>query len=133
MAKNTAKQLAIIKALKEGTSVEKASVEAVELPEGPRTYMGLPGTTLVGIGTFPMTVEDPAIQEKIENSRSFKIGHVWVETATAEESALMEKALSGFSFSQLRKLAVALGHRNISRLTKMQLIEVCTREGASLL
>ena len=111
--------------------IAKAGV--VDLPEGPRTYMGLPGTTIIGIGKFPRTVDDPETQKKIEGSRSFKQGHIWVDTATDEEKELMDKAMDGLSFSQLRKLASALGHRDISRLTKLQLIEVCTRDGASLL
>jgi len=77
--KRTAKQKAIVQALESGGNIKdevKAAAELEEVPEGPRTYMGLPGTTIVGIGNFPMTVEDPEIQKKIENSRSFKRGHV---------------------------------------------------------
>lgn len=132
----TARQKAILEALEDGGKVKselKAEVDLESVPEGPRTYMGLPGTTLIGVGQFPQTIEDPAIQKKIENSRSFKNGHIWLDTKTSEERAAVEDALEGFSFNQLRKLAVALGHRNISRLTKLQLIEVCTRDGASLL
>lgn len=111
----------------------KAKLQTADLPEGPRRYMGLPGTTLVGIGTFPQTVEDPEIQKKIERSRSFRQGHVWIDSKTEEEAEAMETVLSTLSFGQLRKLATALGQRNIGRLTKLELLEVCTREGASLL
>ena len=110
-----------------------AQAEVAGLPEGPRTYMGLPGTTIIGIGKFPQTISDPDVQKRIEGSRSFKRGQVWIDATTEEERKLMDKAMSGFSFAQLRKLASALGHRDIGRLTKLQLIEVCTRDGVSLL
>ena len=118
------------KAVKSGVL---AKAKVADLPEGPRSYMGLPGTTIIGIGKFPQTIDDPEIQKRIEGSRSFKQGHVWIDTATDEEKELMDKAMDGLSFSQLRKLASALGHRDINRFTKLQLIEVCTRDGASLL
>ena len=135
MAKS-AKQQAILEALESGGEIKPeviAGAIAADLPEGPRTYMGLPGTTLIGVGTFPQTIEDPEIQKKIEGSRSYKQGHIWIETRTEEQTEVLNDAMSGLSFGQLRKLAGALGHRNISRLTKLQLIEVCTRDGASLL
>jgi hypothetical protein len=133
---SSGKQQAILKALEDGGTVKaEAIAEAIvaEMPEGPRTYMGLPGTTLIGVGVFPQTIEDPEIQKKIERCRSFKQGHIWIETRTAEETEILDKAMEGLSFPQLRKLATALGHRRISSLTKLQLIEVCTRDGASLL
>jgi hypothetical protein len=135
-AAKTAQQRAILEALEKGGDVKselKAAIDVEEAPEGPRTYMGLPGTTLIGVGKFPQTIEDPELQKKIENSRSFKQGHIWLDTKTDEERKAVEMALEGFSFSQLRKLAVALGHRDISRLTKLELIDVCTKDGASLL
>jgi len=137
MAKrNSAQQAAILKALKEGKSTEAdpdfSKVEE-EVPDGPRNYMGLPGTTIVGIGKFPRTEEDPEVQARIENSRSFKNGHVWLDNKTPEQNEQIEAALDNLSLSQLQKLALACGQRDISRLTKLQLLEVVTRDGASLL
>jgi hypothetical protein len=131
-----AKQQAILDELNgKGVIKPDATIEAEieEMPEGPRAYMGLPGTTIIGVGNFPQTIEDPKIQKKVENSRSFRRGHVWLDTRTAEENEALDEAMTGFSRRQLRKLASALGHRNIGRLTKLQLIEVCTRDGVSLL
>jgi hypothetical protein len=136
MAEKTENQKKILQALKGGGVIKgeiQAALESQDLPPGPRTYMGLPGVTLVGVGKFPQTIDDESIQKKIESSRSFKRGHIWIDSKTDDERANIEEALSGFSFHQLRKLAVALGHRNIGRLTKLELMEVCTKDGASLL
>ena len=130
------KQEEILKALDGGGDVSqaiKAQLQTAGLPEGPRRYMGSPGTTIIGIGTFPQTIEDPEIQKKIEGSRSFKTGQVWIDNKTDEEAAAMDVVLQNLSFPQLRKLATALGQRNIGRLTKLELLEICTREGSSLL
>lgn len=135
MAK-TEKQKKILEALQGGGEIKnevKAALDLDGLPEGPRHYMGLPGTTLIGVGKFPQTIEDPEVQKKIEQSRSFKQGHIWIDMKSDDERKAAENLLEGFSFGQLRKLAVALGHRNIGRLTKLELIEVCTKDGASLL
>jgi hypothetical protein len=127
-----ARQKAIVESLKNGEKVVDLPEPEV-IPEGPRRYMALPGVTLVGVGRFPMVVEDPEIQKKIESCRSFQQGKIWIENRSEEESSAAENALAGLGFGQLRKLAVALGHRDINRLTKLELIEVCTREGASFL
>jgi len=136
--KSTAKQLAILDALREGKATGSApdlskAATVEELPKGPRNYMGLPGTTIVGIGKFPRTVEDPEVQARIENSRSFKNGHVWIDNKTPEQLEQVEAALDNLSLGQLQKLALACGQRDISRLTKLQLLEVVTRDGVSLL
>lgn len=138
MAKaTTAKQQAIIDQLEGKMPEKKVKRSAKKTPEpradGTKRYMGLPGTEIVGIGRFPFTTDDPEIMEKIERSRSFKSGHVWIDERTDEENEETERLLKNIPRSQLGKLAAALGQRNFGHLSKLELLEICVKDGASLL
>lgn len=134
---HTARQQQIINELDGNGKTVKPEViskaKASSVKEGSRRYLSLPGTSIVGIPKFPFETDDKEMQKKIESSRSFAIGHVWIDEMTDRERKSAEKALSALGRDQLVRLAVALGHRDTSRLSKLDLISVCTKEGASLL
>ncbi|MCK5481326.1 MAG: hypothetical protein KAJ06_09270 [Gammaproteobacteria bacterium] len=99
------------------------------IPDGPRRYVALPGYTLIGVEQFPFETDDEEIQGLVEKSRGFRRGKIWIERRNSEEREAAESALDGLNFHQLRKMAAALGHENVQRFKKIELIDILEKEG----
>ena len=79
---------------------------------------------------FPFETDDKELQDRIENSFAFKVAkRVWVDPRTTEENDNLEGALGGLNFQMLRKMVRAMGHRDVNKFTKVQLIDILEKEG----
>lgn len=95
-----------------------------------KTYVAMPGFSFAGMPNFPLTTDDPELQARIEGSFAFqRAKRVWVDSRTTKESEALESALSGLNFNSLRKMASALGHRDVAKYSKAQLVDILEREG----
>lgn len=98
-------------------------------PKGPRRYMADPGIELVGEPPFPFETKDRKQWARIEKSRSFKRGRIWVEMRTEEERDAADDALRHVSVPKLRKILIALGHRRVTQYRRYELIDLLSKEG----
>jgi len=95
-----------------------------------KRYIANPGFRFSGIPKFPFETDDKEIQDRIENSFSFKTAkRVWIDPRTAEENDKLEGALGGLNFQMLRKMVRAMGHRDVNKYTKVQLLDILEKEG----
>ena len=95
-----------------------------------KRYVAMPGFRFCGMPNFPFETDDPALQERIENSVAFKrAGRVWLDKRSDEENEALESALASLKFSSLRKMVSALGHRDVQKYTKAELVDILEREG----
>lgn len=92
-----------------------------------KKYMAKSGYSLVGFEAFPFTTKDEEIQKQVEGTKAFANGVIWI--TDTEGDAELEGALSDVKFGTLRKLANAMGHRDVHKLTKSELLEILEKEG----
>lgn len=99
------------------------------IPDGPRRYMANPGYTIVGVPEFPLETDDPVVQASIEKSRGFRRGKIWIEPRTTEEQEVVESALTHMPVAKLRRIVVSLGHKNVNKYRKYELLDILMKEG----
>lgn len=107
---------------------EKVIVEPEKGVE--KRYMADPGFSFCGLPAFPLTTDDKELQDRIEGSFAFKVAkRVWLDKRSADENAKLEGALAGLTFQSMRKMVRALGHRDVNKYTKVELLDILEKEG----
>ena len=92
-----------------------------------KKYMARMGYTLVGFPEFPIETDDVDVQGKIEATDAFKTKKIWVVDTSKDEA--LEGALAGVKFSALRKMASAMGFREVHKMKKVELLALLEKEG----
>jgi len=95
-----------------------------------KRYVANPGFSFAGMPRFPFDTDDKELQDRIEGSFAFKVANrVWIDKRSDEENEQLEGALGGLNFQMLRKMVRAMGHRDVNKFTKVQLIDILEKEG----
>lgn len=124
-AKAAAEELAKVQA-----ELEQADEEPEPEPE-PDTvrFCGRPGYEMIGFPQFPFETSNPDIIARLRGTKAFRYGRIWEDNRSDSELAAAEEALSGVSYSKLRKIAEKLGLRDLNRYSKVELLEAIENEG----
>lgn len=108
--------------------VQEPEIEVVE--EKPKVrFNALPGFVMVGYPGFPFETDDEEKIEFLKGSRAMRANKVWIDSRTKEEAEAAEQALGVLSFLQLKKMVASLGHIDVHKYSKLELLDILQKEG----
>ncbi len=101
-------------------------IDEVEVEPEPEVvrFNAMPGYVMVGYPEFPFETSDKKIIKFLKGSRAMRANKVWIDERTHAESDEAESALKVLSFQQLQKMVAAMGHIDVYKYSKLELLDI---------